>query len=88
MAPIILFIATGILTGYLLRNSKLIKHNSNMMSGVIMILLFFMGVSVGSNEQVVNNIATIGLDALILTAGGTLGSLFAAKWIYKRFFKQ
>lgn len=72
--------------GFLLRKSKIVKHIGKLLNIVIMILLFFLGVSVGNNEQVINNIAIIGVDALILTFGGLFGSLLFAKMIYKRFF--
>jgi hypothetical protein len=51
-----------------------------------MLLLFFLGASVGSNKQLISNFSGIGLDALLLTVGGTLGSLLCAKWVFARFF--
>lgn len=84
MIQIILCILAGILAGYAVRNRKFVKHTAAVSSVVIALLLFFLGVSVGSNEQVLNNFAIIGLDAFVLTVGGTLGSLLCAKWIYHR----
>jgi|AGTN01.1.fsa_nt_gi Membrane protein of unknown function (DUF340). len=88
MLPIILCIVTGILAGYLLRKAPFVKYTGTLLNVVIMLLLFFLGISLGANEQVVKNFAVIGLDALILTVGGTLGSLLCAKWVYRRFFKN
>lgn len=86
MIPILLCIATGILTGYLFRKTGFIKYTGILLSVVIMLLLFFLGVSTGSNEQVLSNFSGIGLEALLLAVGGTLGSLICAKWVFARFF--
>lgn len=88
MLHIILFIIAGILVGYVLRNQHFVQYIGTILSLIIMLLLFFLGVSVGSNEQVVSNFSQIGLDAFILTVGATLGSVFCARWIYVSFFKN
>lgn len=85
MIYIFLPIIVGIAIGYLLRNRSIAKHSNKLLNIVIMLLLFFLGVSVGNNEQVVNNFGTIGIDAFILTVGGTLGSLLCAKLISKTY---
>ena len=86
MIPIFLCILTGILTGYLFRKTGFVKYTGTLLSVVIMLLLFFLGASVGSNKQLISNFSGIGLDALLLTVGGTLGSLLCAKWVFARFF--
>jgi uncharacterized membrane protein YbjE (DUF340 family) len=86
MIPILLCIASGILAGYLFRKSGFVQYTGSLLSVVIMLLLFFLGVSTGSNEQVVSNFSGIGLEALFLTVGGTMGSLICAKWVFARFF--
>lgn len=88
MLHIVLIILVGILTGYFLRNASFIKHVGKALSVIIVLLLFFLGVSVGANEQVVNNILHIGLDAFLLTVGGVLGSILCAWWMYATFFKK
>ncbi len=86
MILILLCIAMGILTGYLFRETGFVKYTGTLLSVVIMLLLFFLGASVGSNKQVISNFSGIGLEALLLTVGGTLGSLICAKWVFARFF--
>lgn len=88
MLHIILIILAGILTGYILKNVPFIKYVATALSVIIVLLLFFLGVSVGANEQVVNNFVFIGLDAFILTVGGLLGSVLCAWWVYMKFFKK
>lgn len=88
MIEIFACILVGILVGFLSRGRSYLKQIGTIMSVVIGLLLFSLGISVGSNDQIVNNFALIGLDAFLLTVGGTVGSLFCAKWIYTRFFKK
>lgn len=86
MIYILLCLAAGIAVGYLARKHTAVKYTGSLLSVTIMLLLFFLGLSVGSNGQVVQNFTAIGLDAFLITVGGTLGSLFCAKWVYKKFF--
>ncbi len=88
MLSIFAFIILGIVAGYLLRNSKIVKHIGTLLTIVIMALLFFLGISVGGNKQIVNNFVNIGWEAFILTVGGTLGSVLCAWWVYRKFFKD
>jgi uncharacterized membrane protein YbjE (DUF340 family) len=86
MIYILLCLATGIVIGFLARKRCVIKYTGSLLNVAIMLLLFFLGLSVGSNSQVIQNFRSIGLDAFLLTVGGTLGSLLCAKWVYKKFF--
>ena len=88
MIQIIACILVGVLFGYAFRGRSFMKRIGTLLSVVIGLLLFSLGLNVGSNEQVVNNFAIIGFDALLLTIGGVLGSLICAKWVYTRFFKK
>lgn len=81
-------IILGIIAGYFLRNSNIVKHIGNLLTLVIMALLFFLGISVGANKQLVNNFVNIGWDASVLTIGGMLGSVLCAWWVYHKFFKD
>ena len=88
MLHIILIILSGVTAGYFVRNIPQMKYVGVVISLIIMLLLFFLGVSVGANEQVVKNFSSIGLDAFIITIGGTLGTILCAWWVYIRFFKR
>lgn len=79
----------GILAGYLLRKKeKTLEGISRTTSGVVAVLLFILGASVGSNEQIVKNISKVGFQALILTAGALLGSISFSFLIQRLFFKK
>lgn len=88
MLHIILIILSGVLVGYFVREVPQVKHVGLVISIIIMLLLFFLGVSVGANRQVVDNFAQIGIDAFLITLGGIVGSILCAWWIYYRFFRQ
>lgn len=77
MFTIIGLMLTGMMVGYLLRKRNL-SRIQQVVTGLIWVLLFLLGVEVGSNEAIVRGLHTIGLEAVVLTIGGTLGSVLAA----------
>lgn len=86
MIAVIAFLVAGIFTGYLLRNrGRLIKVSSRLTDVSIFLLLFFLGVSVGMNEQVVSNFRNIGLQAFLLTVLAMLFSVLVT-WLFHRLF--
>ena len=74
MFTIIGLMLTGMLLGYLLRKRNLSKIHK-VITVLIWVLLFILGIEVGGNEQIIKGLHTIGLEAVILTIGGTLGSV-------------
>lgn len=82
MFTIIGLMLTGMLLGFLLRKRNL-KLIHRAVTGLIWLLLFILGVEVGGNGQIVNGLHTIGLEAVALTLGGTLGSVVAAWLLWK-----
>lgn len=78
----------GIAAGFLLRKAAFLRHIGKPISYTIYLLLFLLGLSVGSNELIVNNLATLGVQALLIASAGTLGSLLAAWAVYHYFFKE
>lgn len=88
MLSIVFIIISGIIVGSFLRKTAVSKHIGLVISVIIVLLLFFLGVAVGANEEVVKNFSAIGFDAFLLTVGGTLGSVLCAWWVYEFFFKE
>ena len=66
MFTIIGLMLTGILLGYLLRKRDL-KKIRQLITLLVWLLLFILGIEVGSNEQIIKGLHTIGLEAVILT---------------------
>lgn len=88
MISIFSFILVGVFVGYLARKSTHIKHVSSIISVIIVLLLFFLGVSVGANKEIINSFANIGVDAFAIATATTIGSLLCAWFVYNRFFKN
>ncbi|MCD4817356.1 MAG: lysine exporter LysO family protein [Candidatus Cloacimonetes bacterium] len=81
--------ATGMFIGFLFRNKeKLIKPIDYIITWSIFLLLFFLGISVGTNDTIINNLDTIGIKAFFLTIGAVLGSIIVAYFTYIFFFKK
>lgn len=78
---------TGMLLGYLLRKRDL-KKIYQIITLLIWLLLFILGIEAGSNEQIIKGLHTIGLEAVILTLGGTLGSVIAAWALWRALYKR
>lgn len=74
------------LVGYLLRKQNLRKIHQAI-TVLIWLLLFILGIEVGSNEQIIKGLHTIGLEAIALTLGGTLGSVIAAWALWKVLYR-
>ena len=87
MLPIVGLMLTGMLLGYLLRKRDLKKIHP-IITLLIWLLLFILGIEVGSNEQIIKGLHTIGLEAVILTLGGTLGSVIAAWALWRALYKR
>ncbi|SHE34951.1 Membrane protein of unknown function [Bacteroides faecichinchillae] len=82
----IMFLGIGI--GYALRNWKLLQKTEKTISATIFMLLFILGVSIGSNNLIVDNLGKFGGQAVILAFSGILGSLVASRLILQIFFKK
>lgn len=78
----------GIAVGYLLRKIELLQKIGRPISYTILLLLFLLGISVGSNDAIVNNLTRLGGQALLLALATTTGSVLAAWFVYRFFFKE
>ena len=81
-----MFLGIGI--GYALRNWSILPKTEKTISLTIFLLLFILGVSIGSNSLIVNNLGKFGWQAIILSTSGVLGSLIAARLVLQLFFKK
>ena len=76
MFSIISTMFLGIGIGYVLRNWTILQKTEKTISLTIFLLLFILGVSIGSNSLIV------------LAISGVLGSLIAARLVLQLFFKK
>lgn len=78
MFSIILTMATGGLLGYLLRRAPFLRQIEKSTSFTVCLLLFVLGLSIGSNRLIVDNLGRFGWQAALLAVAGTAGSILAA----------
>lgn len=84
---VILFVL-GIAIGYLFRRKIKGKPVNRFITGIIYLLLFMLGVSVGGNERVMDNLDTIGLKALVIALSVMVGSAAVSSLIYHFVYKS
>lgn len=67
---------------------KLYRFNNYLTWFGLVILLFFMGLLVGSNEEILKHLDNLGFKALILATGSILGSIFFVRLLDNTIFKR
>ncbi len=77
---ILLFLAAGILAGRLVRGrGRLLGAADRLSAWSVCALVFLLGLAVGSNPAVVQELGSLGLRAAVLGAAAVLGSAIAAR---------
>lgn len=84
MLKVVAIMLSGMAVGFLLRKRQL-RLVPHAVTVLIWLLLFLLGIEVGSNPQVINGITSLGLEALWLSVAGMAGTLVFAwalwKWV-------
>ena len=88
MLVVVLMMLGGILCGYLLRKQQIKVQVQQLTTVLIWALLFLLGLNIGSNEQIINSLGSLGLEALLITVFATTGSLIAAWLLWKHVNRQ
>ncbi|NHB67699.1 LysO family transporter [Perlabentimonas gracilis] len=87
MVTVIIIMCLGIVLGYLIRNRKLwVRLADKLTMWAIYLLLFLLGIAIGTNEVIVKNLPTLGLKALLISMGGVMGSVLVAWLAYRLWF--
>ncbi|WP_052345234.1 LysO family transporter [Alkaliflexus imshenetskii] len=72
----------GIIVGRMLLGKPKIHHICNrLMMWAVYVLLFFLGISVGSDAAIIDNIPTLGFQALVLALAALTGSLVTIRLV-------
>ena len=79
---ILSILAGGIGIGFLLRKRVRLQLTP-VVNVLIWLLLFILGVKVGSDERIVRGLATLGVEALIVAVVAMVGSCAAAAVLWK-----
>lgn len=87
-----MFIVVGLMVcGILIGRWGHIGGRKKIQKGIsltILALLFLLGISVGSNGQLMDNLDTIGWEALVITCGAVAGSVLCAWLVYRFYFVE
>ena len=87
MFIIIGIMLTGMLLGFLLRNKRL-SWIHKIITLLIWVLLFLLGIDVGGNEAIIKGLHTLGLEALIITLAAVIGSILCAWGLWYLLYKE
>lgn len=87
MVIVIGLMIAGIILGYMLRDRNL-KIVHELITWAIFLLLFLLGITVGANKDVMDNLGTIGYEAMLITLAAVSGSVFCAWCVYRFFFSS
>ncbi len=89
MITVLLIMSAGILIGWIFHSKiKFLRITEFLTNWAIYLLLFMLGLSVGTNDTILKNFGEIGLQAITLTLFAVLGSVLTAWLTYNLFFKK
>ena len=88
MFTFISIMTSGVLIGYLLRHKNNIGKVPRLIHIVVCTLLFLLGLSVGVNRLIIDNLGYYCQQAAIISFLSLLGSLSAALLLYHFCFKK
>ena len=80
-------LVSGLIVGYLVRGKNLNKIGK-IITILIWILLFCLGVKVGTDETVVAKLPIIGMEALLITIAAVAGSIFFSWVLWRLLIKR
>lgn len=88
MFTVIGVMVSGIVVGYLFRNWYYLQKVGKLISFTILLLLFLLGITVGTNKAIIDNLSVLGVQAFLISSAAVLGSAVCALLVYRFFFKE
>lgn len=89
MLTVIVIMSVGIALGAAARKqNRFLTFADKFITYAIWLLLFLLGLSIGTNEAVVKNIGQLGLQALVVAVLATACSIFLAYFLFLFLFKD
>ena len=93
MLTVILIMGSGMLIGIAIKTffhqqEKFFKVVDAILPFAVWLLLFLLGISVGSNKVVVQNLGSLGLEALCVAVAAIVFSVSLAMIVFRLFFKN
>lgn len=87
MFTILSIMILGIISGYIFRRVEFLQKVEKSISVTILVLLFMLGLSIGSNKLIIKNLDEFGSQAIILAVLSLTGSILITTLIIKMFRK-
>lgn len=87
MFTVISLMLGGMCIGFLLRRQQF-SWIHRVITTLIWILLFLLGVEVGGNRQIIEGLATLGLEAFSITIAAVIGSCMVAWALWYLLYKK
>jgi len=88
-AAIVVLILGGIAAGVGLRGrEKVIRAADRIALGAVFVLLFLLGLDLGSRPEVIRSIGKVGLEAGMISTAAMLGSLAATSVVWALWFRR
>jgi uncharacterized membrane protein YbjE (DUF340 family) len=89
MWEILIIFCLGLLTGIVFKNRWSIqKEVGILIEWTIYLLLFFLGITVGLNKAIINNMGTIGFYGILISLIAVFFSVLISGIVYSYFFKK
>ena len=89
MWNILIFFALGVILGWFARNRSRLRIAADGVTNILLgVLIFMLGVSAGSQPEVITNLSQLGLTAIIIALGAMLGSILFVLPIAKKLVKD
>ena len=83
MLTTIFMVFLGIGLGFALRRTSLPAVMGHGIMPVVSVLLFLLGLKIGNNAELMRELPRIGLQGLLFTLAGTLGTLLALRLFWR-----
>ncbi len=83
MLIVVIMMLGGIFCGYLLRKKR-VAYVQQVITVLIWVLLFLLGLNIGSNKQIINSLCSLGIEAMGIAIAATMGSLIAAWLLWRK----
>ncbi len=88
MFTVVSIMLVGVVAGYLFKRVDFLQRIEQSISLTIFVLLFVLGISVGSNPLIVDNLWNFGWQAALFALCAIAGSVLASFMVFRLFFKK
>lgn len=88
MFTVLGLLLAGAALGYMFRGRTVFKALDQSTAYTIYAMLFIFGITIGANEELINDIAKFGMQAALLSVSAIAGSIAASYFAYKLFLKK